>query len=58
MHSLTLSQWYYEKVFPLLKAPQQRVWVVPGLFGDDRPANETGAGNVTFQVSTTPPRTL
>jgi hypothetical protein len=33
---------YYLKVFPLLKAPHQRAWIVPGLFGNDSPGSLAG----------------
>ena len=32
----------YLKIFPLLK-PHQRVWVVPGMFGDDSPGSLAGS---------------
>jgi hypothetical protein len=38
--------WYTERVFPLL-APHQRVWVIPGLFGNSNATSD--AGNHTQQ---------
>ena len=41
-------QFYIERIFPLLK-PHQRVWIIPGLFGN---SNESGdAGNHSVQQS-------
>jgi len=38
--------WYNERVFPLL-APHQRVWVIPGLFGNSN--KSSAAGNHSHQ---------